>query len=40
MWLRARRTIEGLLKGVLEEMMGSQKISQSLNSVIGPITSS
>jgi hypothetical protein len=26
MWLRARRRIGGLLKGVLEEVMGSQKI--------------
>jgi hypothetical protein len=34
MWLRARRTIEGLLRGVLEEVMGSQKISQYLNLVI------
>jgi hypothetical protein len=25
MWLRARRTIGGLLRGVLEEVMGSQK---------------
>jgi hypothetical protein len=31
MWLRARRTIGGLLRGVLEEVMGSQNISQSLN---------
>jgi hypothetical protein len=30
MGLRARRTIGGLLRGVLEEVMGS-KISQSLN---------
>jgi hypothetical protein len=29
-----------LLKGVLEEVMSSQKFSQSLNSVIGPITAS
>jgi hypothetical protein len=40
MWLRARRTIGGLLRGVLEEVMGSQKISKFLNSVIGSITSS
>jgi hypothetical protein len=33
MWLGARRTIEGLLSGVLEEVMG-HKISQFLNSVI------
>jgi hypothetical protein len=26
MWLRARRRMGGLLKGVLEEVMGSQKI--------------
>jgi len=30
----------GLLRGVLEEVMGSQKISKFLNSVIGSITSS
>jgi hypothetical protein len=30
----------GLLKGVLEEVMGGTKISQSLNLEIGPITSS
>jgi hypothetical protein len=40
MWLSARRRIGGLLRGVLEEMMGSQKISQSLYAVIGPVTSS
>jgi hypothetical protein len=39
MWLRARRRIGGLLKGLLEELIG-QKISQSLNAVIRPITSS
>jgi hypothetical protein len=40
MWLSARRAIGGLLRGVLEEVTGSQKISQSLNSVIGLITAS
>jgi hypothetical protein len=34
MWLRARKTIGGLLKGVLGEVTGSQKISQFLNYVI------
>jgi hypothetical protein len=34
MWLRARRTIGELLRGVLEEVMGAQNISQFLNMVI------
>jgi hypothetical protein len=37
MWLRARRTIGALLKGALEEVT-RPKISQFLNSMIGPIT--
>jgi hypothetical protein len=40
MRLRARRRIGGLLRGVLQEVMGPQKISQSLNSVIDLISSS
>jgi hypothetical protein len=38
MRLRARRRVGRLLGGVLEEVMGSQKISQYLNSVIGSVT--
>jgi hypothetical protein len=35
MWLRARRTIrDSFLRGILEEVMGSEKFSQFLNLVI------